>query len=117
MCVKSPRKFFFYNVFYDIIQSMKRVFLFLSVVVLAACQGTTADDSSSVNPECIGQNCEIVRYSTPNGNDLVLETSEHVIEIEAEPGVKYAYYIWGGDKSTDEKPDLIIKDGQPVTIE
>ena len=96
---------------------MKRILLFLSVVVLAACQGTTPDDSSSVNPECIGQNCEIVRYSTPNGNDLVLETSEHVIEIEAEPGVKYAYYIWGGDKSTDEKPDLIIKDGQPVTIE
>lgn len=94
---------------------MKKILLFLSVVALAGCQGTTADvDNASVNSECVGENCEIVRYSTPNGNDLVLETAQHVIQIEAKPDVKYAYYIWGGDKSTDEEPDLIIKNGQPV---
>lgn len=95
---------------------MKKILLLLLVVLLAACRGTTADvDDASVNPECVGSNCEIVRYSMPNGNDLVLETNQHVIQIEAKPDVKYAYYIWGGDKSTDEEPDLIIKNGQPVS--
>jgi hypothetical protein len=95
---------------------MKKIFLLLLVVLLAACHGTTADvNDASVNPECIGDNCEIVRYSTPNGNDLVLETAQHVIQIEAKPDVKYMYYVWGGDKTTDDEPDLIIKNGQPIS--
>ena len=93
---------------------MKRIYLIFMVALLAGCQTATEPVSNDI--DCIGSNCEIVRYSMPNGNDLVLETSNHVIQIEAQPNVKYGYYVWAGDKPTTEAPDLVIEDGAAMVL-
>lgn len=92
---------------------MKKMIVFLMMVLLAACQTTTDAVDRNV---CVGDNCEIVKFSMPNGNDLVLETSKHVIHIEAQPDVKYGYYVWTGDNKTTNNPDLIVEDGKAMVL-
>ncbi len=68
------------------------------------------------------ENCEncmpgqAIKYSMPNGNDLVLETPKRIIQIEAQPGKSYDYYVWTGDKSYDDDPDLIVQDGVAAVL-
>lgn len=57
-----------------------------------------------------------IKYSTPNGNDLVLETPEYVIQIEGAPNKKYDYYVWTGKRDYAEDPDLIIQDGTAAIL-
>lgn len=93
---------------------MKRNILFL-LVAAAAIVGCRSNDAPVENTEyadCI--NCgdvNMIQYSMPNGNDLKLETSRQVIEIEAKPNKKYNYYVWVGDKTYDDAPDLVVQDG------
>ena len=67
--------------------------------------------------ECIDTDCSIIHFASPNGNDLVLETAHHVIQIDAQPGVPYSYHVWAGDKDmTSDDADLIIHDGQAMVL-
>ncbi|MDW2958552.1 MAG: hypothetical protein R8M37_01955 [Alphaproteobacteria bacterium] len=88
------------------------------VLALAGCQ--TTYDEVIVEPDaqmdCVGANCEIVRYDSPNGNDLVLETDRHIIQIVANPGTKYSYQVWTGGKDTSTEPDLVVRDGNAMVL-
>lgn len=88
-------------------------------LALAACQ--SASDEVVVeqydNITCAGTDCGIVRYSSPNGNDLVLETDKHIIEIQAQGGnVPYSYYVWTGGKDTSQDPDMIVQNGEALIL-
>ena len=95
---------------------MKRNVLFL-LIAAAAFAGCRSDNAPVSGEEyeyaecadCDGAN--VVEYSMPNGNDLKLETAHHVIEIQAQPGKQYDYYVWTGEKSYDSDPDLVVQDG------
>ena len=96
---------------------MKRNILFLLVAALAfaGCRsgGVPADDVV----DCI--NCgdvNMVQYSMPNGNDLKLETAHHVIQIDAQPGKTYNYYVWTGEKTYDDDPDIVVQDGTAAVL-
>ena len=102
--------------FYDIIPTMKKLILFLFVASLAACQSATQVEEYNDETTCVGENCAIINYSMPNGNDLVLETAHHKIEIAAQPHVKYGYYVWAGDKDTSDEPDLVVEDGTAMVL-
>ena len=102
--------------FYDIIPTMKKLILFLFVASLAACQSATQVEEYNDETTCVGENCAIINYSMPNGNDLVLETAHHKIEITAQPNVKYGYYVWAGDKDTSDDPDLVVEDGTAMVL-
>lgn len=102
---------------------MKKIVLPLLVMMLglAGCRSASDDftimsTDSEFASECIGANCAVIHFSSPNGNDLVLETDKHVIEITAQPGVAYSYYVWAGDKETTEDADLIVHDGQAMIL-
>ena len=95
---------------------MKRLILFLLVASLAACQSATPVDEYVDESVCVGTDCAIIRYDMPNGNDLVLETAHHKIEIAAQPNVKYGYYVWAGDKETTDDPDMIGEDGNVMIL-
>lgn len=99
---------------------MKKLILPLMVVCagLAACTtgSDTATDYQPATPDCVGANCSIVKYSSPNGNDLVLETDRHIIQIEAQSNTPYSYYVWTGDKSEQQDPDLIVQDGEAMIL-
>ncbi len=105
--------YLFVCVFCDIILNMKILNLFFIAVLLASCQSATDVVDDTV---CVGNDSEIIRYSMPNGNDLVLETAHHVIQIDAQPDVQYGYYVWAGDKSTSDDPDLIVEDGNAMVL-
>ncbi len=106
----------------------KNIFgLFILAGVLAACQNggqemvdcsncTQCNESAQIAPcaNCIAGGR--VQYSMPNGNDLVLETSKRVLHIEAQPNKKYDYYVWTGDKSYEEDPDLIVQEGVAAVL-
>lgn len=113
--------FFLYVQKYDTIPGMKgKIFLPLLVMMfgLAACQTASNNEvvESEIVSECVGANCAIVRYSAPNGNDLVLETDRHIIEIAAQPGTQYSYYVWAGDKDMSDDPDMIVQDGNAMVL-
>lgn len=100
------------------------LFLLLAGVALVACR------SNNQAPAGYNEMVEVVeydncvncgrpgevKYSMPRGNDLVLETSRHVIQIDAQPGVKYDYYVWTGDKSYADDPDLIVQEGVAAVL-
>lgn len=115
--VKS-KIYLFQAIFYDIIVGMKKFLLFFMVALLAGCQSAPVGtyDEYANDIDCVGNNCEIIQYSMPNGNDLVLETARHTIQIEAQPNVKYGYYVWAGDKETTDDPDLIVEDGNAMVL-
>lgn len=98
---------------------MKRIILLpviMGAMLLAGCQTTSErivveqDDSA----HCVDEQCRIIKHATSNGNDLMLETAQHVIQITAQPGTPYAYYVWAGDKTTADEPDMIINGTQQV---
>jgi len=108
---------------YDIMHGMKKILLPLFCVMLglAGCRSasdeyTIASSDVDIMSECIGADCEIIHFASPNGNDLVLETDNHIIEITAQPGVAYSYYVWAGDKDTTDDPDLIVHDGNAMVL-
>jgi len=96
---------------------MKRNILFLLIAALAFA-GCRSDDAPVTEPvDCI--NCggvNMVEYSMPNGNDLKLETTQHVIKINALPGKVYDYYVWTGDKTYNDAPDIVIQDGNAAVL-
>lgn len=102
---------------------MKQIFLFLLIatVGLAGCRSASNDfvvetEDTEYAADCIGANCAIIHFSSPNGNDLILETDRHIIEIAAQPGVAYSYYVWAGDKETTDDADLIIHNGNAMVL-
>lgn len=100
---------------------MKRIILPIMgmMVFLAGCQ-SSSDEVITQQPDkadmCVGENCAIMRYESPNGRDLVLETSKHIIEIQAPADVPYSYYVWTGGKDVSQDPDLIIEDGKSMVL-
>ena len=52
----------------------------------------------------------------PNGNDLKLETDRHVVHVTADPNTNYAYYVWTGDKSYDDDPDIMVENGEAYVL-
>ena len=56
---------------------------------------------------------QVIKYSTPNGNDLKVETSHHILKVEGVPNKSYDYYIWAGDKTYADEPDVVIQDAGP----
>ena len=95
---------------------MKRniLFLLIAAAAFAGCRAGNApvDDAEYGNTDCVHcDGANVVQYSMPNGNDLKLETAHHVIEITAQPGKSYDYYVWTGEKNYDDDPDLVIQDG------
>lgn len=122
-CGRSVCNFFFFmHKNYDKIIYMKRIIL-LPIVMgamlnLAACQMASEQvvvEQESAT-ECIGADCSIIRYATPNGNDLMLETANHVIQITANPGTPYTYYVWAGNKTTNDDPDMIVDQGEVMVL-
>ena len=103
--------------FCDIIHGMKKniLFLLLAVVAVAGCRSGNApvDNANAIDSiECVDcGDVNIVQYSMPNGNDLKLETAHHVIQIDAPPGKQYNYYVWTGEKTYADEPDLVVSDG------
>lgn len=100
---------------------MKQIILPMMGVMLAlaGCQSASDEvivEQQNITESCVGENCAVVRYASPNGNDLVLETDKHIIEIQAPTGTPYSYYVWAGDKTTADDPDLIVEDGQSMVL-
>lgn len=98
---------------------MKSNILFLLVAVLAIAGCRSGGNSMNTvgfedNAEC--GDVRVVEYSMPNGNDLQLETANHVIKIEAQPGKLYDYYVWTGEKTYADDPDLIIQEGTAAVL-
>ena len=93
---------------------MKRnvLFLFIAAIAIAGCGSSNAPVDDTEYADCM--NCgdvQFVRYSMPNGNDLKLETDHHVIKIDGKPGQQYDYYVWTGEKTYDDDPDIVVQDG------
>ena len=111
----------------DIMFGMKKMILPMmgAMLFLAGCQSASEEfyvdeydvaEEAVVANECVGANCAIVRYASPNGNDLVLETERHIIQIQAPADVKYSYRVWAGEKGMDSDPDLVVEDGQAMVL-
>lgn len=99
---------------------MKQIIFALSgiVLALAGCQSTPSEEYTDEfeTAECVGEECSVIKYATPNGNDLVLETDHHVIQVSAQTDIPYKYYVWAGDKTTADDPDMIVQDGQTMIL-
>lgn len=104
---------------------MRWIYTF-SVVMVFALGGCASDaeratvrEYAYVDDEYVEctDNAPVIAYSTPNGNDLVLETAHHVIQIDARPNVAYGYYVWAGDKTYESDPDLVVEDGTAYILQ
>lgn len=96
---------------------MKQITLAILLLGVAGCtSGAYHDDGMYVEPEpqCVGD-CSVA-YSTPNGNDLKLETAHHVIHVQSAPNKQYAYYVWSGDKDYTDDPDIIVENGEAMVL-
>ena len=91
---------------------MKRYLLAILLLGLTGCMSGTPE---SVPVVCSGD-CSDVNFSMPNGNDLELETDHHIIHIMAQPDSDYAYYVWTGDKTYDDDPDIKIENGDAYVL-
>lgn len=50
--------------------------------------------------------------TTMDGNNLVVKTNRQVIRIIGQPGSKYQYRVWAGDKDINTAdPDVIVDQG------
>ena len=96
------------------------LFLLFAALAFAGCwsDGTPVDNGDYVEyADCV--NCggvNRVEYSMSNGNDLKLETAHHVIKIDGKPGKSYDYYVWTGEKTYDDLPDIIVQDGSAAVL-
>ncbi len=89
------------------------------MVILAGCRSSSNEvvvEQESVTDVCAGTNCAIMRYASPNGNDLVVETAKHIIQVQAPANVPYTYQVWAGEKSVTDDPDLIVQDGKAMVL-
>ena len=91
------------------------------MLALAGCQTAsdeviTETDMVQISDGCITGDCSVIRYDTPNGNDLVLETAHHIIEIQSQSNIPYSYRVWSGGKSMESDPDMIIQDGETMIL-
>lgn len=130
-------------IFCDIIKRMSKKILFSLVAMLTIAGCNINNEYDEYNPYMVDMGCENpnagidgmpcirradglpaadvpgvkeIRYSTPNGNDLVLETPEYVLQIEGASGKKYDYYVWTGNHDYTNDPDLIIQDGNAAVL-
>lgn len=88
---------------------MKRYIFAILLLGLAGCMSGASDQELvRKSVECAGE-CSAVEYSSPDGKDLQLETDRHVIRITGEPDTQYAYYVWTGNKTYGDEPDIIIE--------
>lgn len=101
---------------------MKNKYFIFTIMIMAlsgcyrgAHEDVVETDVGYVN-ECVDSNCQIIRYDMPNGNDLVLETPRHIIQIDAQPNVRYSYRVWAGNKTTSDDADLIVDDGNAMIL-
>ena len=92
---------------------MKKLIPLFALVGLAAC--STGSDYDTVVVDCDVENCDDgVVYSSPNGNDLLVDNGVIVIKVDAQPGKSYRYNIWNDINNTDGEPDIVIEDGQVI---
>ena len=95
---------------------MKKTILAILLLGLTGCMsGVPNGEYVDAPVECAGE-CSSVNFSTPNGNDLKLETDHHIVHITANPDTEYAYYVWTGDKTYDDDPDIVIEQGAAYVI-
>lgn len=103
---------------------MKKIAFVLGLTVLCACQTREPASTEYVDEyefdAAVGESrtsgVSDVAYSSPNGNDLRLETDHHVIQINGAPNSKYTYYVWTGGRTYDQEPDLIVEDGVSAVL-
>lgn len=91
-------------------------FAYLERVGCAAPGIDVAECVRRANPIVANDTVKEIKFSMPHGNDLRLETAEYVLQIDAVPGKKYDYYVWTGDKSYADDPDLIVQDGDAAVL-
>lgn len=101
--------------FYDIIQGMKRYTFAILLLGLMGCVSHEPIEYDDVAVPCAGD-CSDVLFDMPNGNDLVLETAHHIIKVVAEPNTDYAYYVWTGNKTYNDDPDIKIEQGDAYVL-
>lgn len=95
---------------------MTRFIYAILLLGLTGCMsGAPTGEYSDAPVECSGD-CSGVAFSMPNGNDLKLETSHHVVHVTANPDTPYAYYVWTGDKSYSDDPDIIVENGDAYVL-
>ena len=92
---------------------MKR---YLFAILLLGLTGCMSGSPESVPVVCAGD-CSEVNISMPNGNDLTLETDRHIIHISGLPDSDYAYYVWTGDKTYSDDPDVKVESGDVYVID
>lgn len=112
-------KYFICRNFCDIICGMKRniLFLLMATIAIAGCRSNNAPVAEQPVVDCIDcGGVNMVQYSMPNGNDLKLETAHHVIQIDAQPGKQYDYYVWTGEKTYADDPDIIVQEGNAAVL-
>lgn len=105
---------------------MQKHIVILSALFMVACTRAPAPqymyadvpayDTGDIEYQC--NNCanattntdtvSVVKFATPNGNDLVLETERHVIHITGRENVPYAYGVWLGDREMTDDPDMVV---------
>ncbi|MBQ8473334.1 MAG: hypothetical protein IJ500_00535 [Alphaproteobacteria bacterium] len=95
---------------------MRKTILAILLLGLTGCMsGTPNGEYVDAPVECAGD-CSGVNFSMPNGNDLKLETDRHVVHVTADPNTNYAYYVWTGDKSYDDDPDIMVENGEAYVL-
>lgn len=104
---------------------MKKITLIFCMTALCACQNGNppasvgyVDEYDYEVPmiESCTSGVSDVEYSSPNGNDLRLETDHHVIQISGAPNSKYTYYVWTGGRTYEQDPNLIVEDGVSAVL-
>ena len=73
------------------------------------------DSSDVVYVDNVDRRINNTAVSSPDDNDLLLETDNYIIEIDAQPGRKYRYNIWADASKSDDSPDVVIEDGVVVS--
>jgi len=98
---------------------MKRniLFLLIAAIAVAGCRSNDAPVDEQPVVDCIDcGGVNRVEYSMPKGNDLKLETAHHVIQIDGQPGKQYDYYVWTGEKTYADDPDIVVQDGTAAVL-
>ena len=98
---------------------MKRniLFLLIAAVAFAGCRSGDAPVDNVEYVDCVDcGTVNMVEYSMPHGNDLKLETAHHVIKIDAQPGKVYDYYVWTGNKTYGDEPDIVVQEGNAAVL-
>lgn len=91
------------------------IFAILLLGLTGCMSGAPENEYVDAPVECAGD-CSGVAFSMPNGNDLKLETAHHVVHVTAQPGTPYAYYVWTGDKTYDDDPDIVVENGDAYVL-